>query len=158
MSATEAPSILNEAIAIMLTLLTLSGFILLYILAIITSYYIQKAIDSILYAQYPELWSTLLSAMASRGIRDPLKLVLHHHVFIVGVLLTIITLFSACTSGLSFFGSLWHGLAVGTMVTAFLLVVELVVMALYACGTIVKTAASAGKREMRDGVKRKCSL
>jgi hypothetical protein len=144
MPATEAPSILNEAIAIILTLLSLSGSILLYILAIITSYYIQKAIDSILYAQYPELWSTLLSAMASRGVRDSFKLVVHHQVFIIGVLLTIITLFSAYTSGLGFFGSLWHGLAVGATVTAFLFVVELVVMALYACGTIVKTAASAG--------------
>jgi len=53
-----------------------------------------------------------------------------------GMFFTAAVLYTAYYAQMHFLESLWHGLGVGTIVVGFLLILELIVMGLYACCAI----------------------
>jgi len=160
MAELETPSILNGAMGIFVPPFSFIGVLISYFLAIATSFYIFALIAGF-YLQMP--FTSVLERIPSgerlepsnaTNAEDPWRHVICGLTALSGVVLTVISFWSFCTSwkgvsegpGLGFLAALWHGLGVGATVVGFLLVVELVLIAL--CNYI----ANVGEKE-QEGVK-----
>lgn len=120
-SILEQSSILNESFEIILSCLSFLGLIVLYVGAITTTYYAFLGITSILTMTWEDLRSIPSAFMtAARPDKDTLD-IYYSLAIINGLFLTVIMLYTAWGAGLSFLGSLWHGLGVGATVAGFLL-------------------------------------
>lgn len=139
MAAVQDTSIINEAISIV----TLPIIVVLYFLAIATSFFVLAVMASF---YLPMSITNVLNNIFSGERLQPKKIVngvanedcwgnsIILPTALNGIVLTVGSIWSACyvwtLPGFSFLDSMWHGLGVGASVTAFLLAIELVAIAL----------------------------